>query len=162
NIFTRIIGTGSYLPPKIVKNSHFLNNKFYDAATRQPFDKSNEEIISKFKDITHIEERRYVKEGQVTSDLAVHAVKDACESAEIDMESWDFLIVAHNFGDMAAVNVRSDILPGLAKKVKAKLMIKNPQAICYVVISGCTGWTQAMIVAAAFVKSGYGIQGVVV
>ena len=162
NIFTRIVGTGSYLPPKIVKNSHFLNNKFYDAATRQPFDKSNEEIISKFKDITHIEERRYVKEGQVTSDLAVHAVKDACESAEIDMESLDFLIVAHNFGDIADGNVRSDILPGLANKVKAKLKIKNPQTICYDVISGCPGWTQAMIVADAFVKSGYGKRGVVV
>ena len=56
--YTRIIGTGSYIPPKIIKNSHFLKNTFYDAATKKVFDKSNEEIIEKFREITNIEERR--------------------------------------------------------------------------------------------------------
>ena len=74
-VYTRIIGTGSYLPPKVVKNSHFLDYQFYDAATKEPFDKSNEEIIRKFYEITNIEERRYVDDDQVTSDLAVLAVK---------------------------------------------------------------------------------------
>lgn len=49
NIYTRIIGTGSYLPPKIVKNSFFLKHRFFDAATGKPFDKPNEEIIQKFR-----------------------------------------------------------------------------------------------------------------
>ncbi len=58
--YTRIIGTGSYLPPKIIKNSHFLNNEFYDPSTKKIFEKTNEEIIQKFTEITNIEERRYV------------------------------------------------------------------------------------------------------
>lgn len=161
-IYTRIIGTGSYLPPKVVKNSHFLNNQFYDAATKEPFDKSNEEIIQKFYEITNIEERRYVADDQVTSDLAVLAIKEACKSAEISKESLDFIIVAHNFGDIEEGNVRTDILPGLANKVKMKLHIKNPECICHDVISGCPGWTQAMIVADAYIKSGFMKRGVVV
>ena len=161
-IYTRIIGTGSYLPPKVVKNNHFLDYKFYDGATKEPFDKSNEEIIQKFYEITNIEERRYVADDQVTSDLAVLAIQEACKSAEISKESLDFIIVAHNFGDIVEGNVRSDILPGLANKVKMKLHIKNPSCICHDVISGCPGWTQSMIVADAFIKSGFMKRGVVV
>lgn len=161
-IYTRIIGTGSYLPPKVVTNSHFMGNRFYDQATGELFDRSNEEIIHKFHEITNIEERRYAADDQLTSDLAVFAVKDACESAEISMESLDFLIVAHNFGDIRHGNVRSDMLPGLANKVKMKLHIKNPNTICYDLISGCPGWTQAMITADAFIKSGFMKRGVVV
>jgi 3-oxoacyl-[acyl-carrier-protein] synthase III len=161
-IYTRIIGTGSYLPLKIVKNSHFKNYRFYDPSTGELFDKSNDEIIEKFREITNIEERRYVDDDQMTSDLAVLAVRDACQSAEISKESLDFLIVAHNFGDILNGNVRSDMLPGLANKVKMKLHIKNPNTICYDLISGCPGWTQAMIVADAFIKSGFMKRGVVV
>jgi 3-oxoacyl-[acyl-carrier-protein] synthase III len=161
-IYTRIIGTGSYLPPKIIKNSYFLNNRFYDAATKEPIDKSNQEIIQKFREITNIEERRYVGDDQVTSDLAVISIKEACKSAGISKESLDFIIVAHNFGDIEEGNVRTDILPGLANKVKMKLHIKNPECICHDIISGCPGWTQAMIVADAYIKSGFMKRGVVV
>ncbi len=161
-IYTRIVGTGSYLPPKIVKNSFFRNHRFFDASTGKLFDKSNEEIIQKFRDITNIEERRYAADDQSTSDLAVFAINEAFKSAGILKESLDFLIVAHNFGDITEGNVRSDMLPGLANKVKMKLHIKNPNTVCYDIISGCPGWTQAMIVADAFIKSGFMKRGVVV
>lgn len=161
-IYTRIIGTGCYLPPQIIKNSHFLNNEFFDPSTKQVFDKKNEEIISKFKDITNIEERRYVAEDQVTSDIAAFAIKDACSSAGITDESLDFIIIAHNFGDIPSGNKQTDILPALANKVKMKLDIKNPSCICHDVISGCPGWTQAMIIADAYIKSGFMKRGVVV
>ena len=55
-IYTRIAGTGSHLPTKIIGNQDFVNNRFYDAATKAPFDKSNEEIIQKFQEITNIDE----------------------------------------------------------------------------------------------------------
>ena len=161
-VYTRIIGTGSCLPPQIIKNSHFSNNKFFDPSTKQVFDKKNEEIIRKFKDITNIEERRYVSEDQVTSDIAALAIKDACSSAGITDESLDFIIIAHNFGDISDGNVQTDILPALANKVKMKLDIKNPSCICHDVISGCPGWTQAMIIADAYIKSGFMKRGVVV
>ncbi len=160
--YTRIIGTGSYLPPKIIKNSHFLDYEFYDPSTKKIFDKTNEEIIRKFSDITNIEERRYVDEDQVTSDIAVLAIKEACKSAGISKDSLDFIIIAHNFGDIDVNNVRTDILPGLANKVKMKLHIKNPSCICHDVVSGCPGWTQGMIVADAYIKSGFMKRGVVV
>ena len=161
-IYTRIIGTGSCVPPKIVKNSHFLTYKFYDSATSKVFDKSNEEIIQKFKNITNIDERRYADDNQLTSDLAVIAIKDAIKTAGISKESLDFIIIAHNFGDIEEGNVRTDILPGLSNKVKMKLNIENPACICHDVISGCPGWTQGMIVADAYIKSGFMKRGVVV
>ena len=160
--YTRIIGTGSYLPPTIIKNSHFLNYEFFDPSTKKVFNKKNEEIIQKFKDITNIEERRYVATDQVTSDIAAYAIKEACSSAGISEESLDFIIIAHNFGDISDGNVRTDILPGLANKVKMKLDINNPSCICHDVVSGCPGWTQAMIVADAYIKSGFMKRGAVV
>jgi len=161
-IYTRITGTGSYLPPKVINNDHFLDYKFYDSATKEVFDKSNEEIIGKFRDITNIERRRYVGDGQVTSDLAMYAIEDACNAAGISKESLDFIIIGHNFGDVYDGNVRIDILPGLANKVKMKMHIKNPFCICHDVVSGCPGWTQGMVIADAYIKSGIMKRGVVV
>ncbi len=160
--YTRIIGTGSYIPPQIIKNNYFINHEFYSPSKQKIEDKTNEEIIQKFKEITNIEERRYVAEDQSTSDIAVLAIKAACEDAGISKESLDFIIIGHNFGDIQEGNVRTDILPGLANKVKMKLHIKNPSCICHDVVSGCPGWTQAMIVADAYIKSGFWKRGVVV
>ncbi len=139
-----------------------MDYQFYDPVTKKAFDKSNEEIIRKFREITNIEKRRYITDKQVTSDLASKAVEDACESSGVDKESLDFIIVAHNFGDIYNGNVRSDILPGLANKVKMKLHIKKPSCFCHDVISGCPGWTQAMVIADAYLKGGTMKLGVVV
>ncbi len=160
--YTRIIGTGSYIPPQIIKNSYFTNNEFYNPSKTKIEDKTNDEIIQKFNEITNIEERRYVAEDQQTSDIAAKAIKDACHDAGIDKESLEFIIVGHNFGDIADGNIRTDVLPSLANKVKMKLNIKNPACICHDVVSGCPGWTQAMIIADAYIKSGFMKRGVVV
>lgn len=161
-IYTSIIGTGSYLPPVVIKNSHFLENEFFELSSKKKIDKSNEEIIQKFQEITSIEERRYVAENQLTSDIAAYAIKDACKTAGITEENLDFIIVAHNFGDMLSGNKRTDILPALANRAKMKLHIKNPSCICHDIVSGCPGWTQGMIVADAYIKSGFMKRGVVV
>lgn len=160
--YTRIIGTGSCIPTQIVPNSHFLNNEFYNPNKTKIEDKSNEEIIQKFKEITNIEERRYVEEGQITSDIAATAIDEACKDAGIDKESLEFIIIGHNFGDIEEGNNRIDALPSLANKVKMKLDINNPACICHDVISGCPGWTQSMIIADAYIKSGFMKRGVVV
>lgn len=160
--YTRIIGTGSYLPPQIIKNSHFNKHEFYNPSQTKIEDKTNDDIIQKFKEITHIEERRYVSEDQVTSDIATIAIEEACKDAGIDKESLEFIIVGHNFGDIEEGNIRTDVLPSLANKVKMKLNLKNPACICHDVISGCPGWTQALIIADAYIKSGFMKRGVVV
>lgn len=162
NVYTRIIGTGSYLPPVKINNTHFLDFQFYDSSKKEVINKTNEEIIRKFNEITNIEERRYVGKNQVTSDIAVLAIRNACETAGITPESLGFIIIGHNFGDICEGNVRSDILPSLANKVKMKMKIKNPACICHDVISGCPGWTQGMIIADAYIKSGFRKRGVVV
>ena len=161
-IYTRIIGTGSYLPPVIIKNSHFLKNEFFELSSKKKFEKPIEEIIQKFQEITNIEERRYVADNQLTSDIAAYAIKDACKTAGITEESLEFIIVAHNFGDILNDNKRMDVLPALANRAKMKLNIKNSSCICHDVVSGCPGWTQGMIVADAYIKSGFMKRGVVV
>lgn len=160
--YTRIIGTGSCIPGQVIKNSHFLDHVFYNPSGTKIEGKSNEEIIQKFKEITGIEERRYVEKGQVTSDLAAQAVENACKDAGIDLESLEFIIVGQNFGDVEEGNIRIDPLPSLANKVKMKLNIKNPECVSHDVISGCPGWTQALIIADAYIKSGFMKRGVVV
>ncbi len=161
-VYTKIVGTGSYLPTRIIKNEHFNEFTFFDPSTMKLFDKSNEDIILKFNEITNISERRWISDELNNSDMAALAVKDACESANIDPETLDFIMVGHNFGDVDPGSTRVDILPSLANRVKAKLGIKNPACFCHDIVSGCPGWTQGMITADAYIRSGIANRGIVV
>lgn len=152
-IYSVITGTGSYLPEKIVRNEDFLNNEFYDD-NGELIPTPNEQIIEKFKEITTIESRRYATDEQKTSDLAFYAAEKAIESAGIDKEMLDYIIVAHNFAETAPDNKQTNILPILAAKVKQKLGIKNPAAVAYDLLFGCPGWVQAVIQADYYIKSG--------
>jgi len=58
-VYTIIIGTGSYVPSKVIANDFFLDAEFYDPATNKKFETPNADIIRKFFEITNIEERRY-------------------------------------------------------------------------------------------------------
>jgi len=161
-LYTKIVGTGSYIPSRVIGNDYFRDYTFYDANTKLPLEKTNDEIIQKFKEITNISERRWITDDLLNSDMAALAVKEAYESANIDPESLDFIIVGHNYGDVKPGSTQVDLLPSLANKVKAKLNIQNPACICHDIISGCPGWTQAMIVADAYIRSGTYTRGVVV
>lgn len=162
NIHTTIIGSGSYIPEVVIGNNHFLDYKFFDPATRQPFDKENEEIIEKFREITNIEERRWCTSDELTSDLGFKAAKDAIDSSGIDPESLDFIIAAHNFGDASSDNNRSTMVPYVASRIKQKLGLKNPHMFAHDVIAGCPGWVQALIVADMYIKSGQYQRGMVI
>ncbi|MCK4774552.1 MAG: ketoacyl-ACP synthase III, partial [Candidatus Krumholzibacteria bacterium] len=82
------------------------------------------------------------------------AAKDALDSSGIDKESLDYVIVAHNFGDVTPGNRRSDFVPTLAARVKHRLQIENPGTIAYDLPFGCPGWLLALIQADYFIKSG--------
>lgn len=153
SIYSVITGTGSFIPENRVKNDVFLNYDFLEKDGSQ-IAKSNAEIISKFQEITAIDERRYASNDMVTSDLAYGAGKAAIESANIDKEELDYIIVAHNFGDVKAGETRSDIVPSLASRVKTLLGIKNPNTVAYDTTFGCPGWLQALIQADYYIKSG--------
>jgi 3-oxoacyl-[acyl-carrier-protein] synthase III len=152
-VYSVITGTGSYIPALKIKNEDFLRNEFYDTDGKR-LEKENEEIISKFLEITTIAERRYVTDDLVTSDIAYFASVEAIKSSDIDKEELDYIIVAHNFGDVKNLTRRTDIVPSLAARVKHKLGIKNPGTVAYDILFGCPGWLQAAIQADYLIRSG--------
>lgn len=152
-IYSIIKGTGKYIPSKKVKNEDFLTSEFYDTYGKKS-EKSNQEITEKFENITTIAERRHVSKDLVTSDIAFFAAEDAIKSSQINKEELDYIIVAHNFGDVKHDNRKSDLVPSLAARVKHKLKIQNPNCIAYDLPFGCPGWLQATIQADYYIKSG--------
>lgn len=152
-IYSVISGTGCYIPEKVVPNDDFLSNVFFENDGKK-IDIENSEIIRKFKKITNIAERRYVDDNLVTSDIASIAAENALKSSNTDRETLDYIIVAHNFGDVKANNRKTDIVPSIASRVKHKLGIKNPLTVAYDIIFGCPGWLQGVIHANYFIKSG--------
>jgi 3-oxoacyl-[acyl-carrier-protein] synthase-3 len=148
-----ITGTGSYIPSLKVTNKDFGKHQFLNS-DGSPFKQDNDVIIEKFKAITGIEERRYAPKEYTTSNLAYFAAEKAIENAQIDKETLDYIIVAHNFGDLSDGYIQGDTLPSLATRVKHQLQIKNPKCVAYDLIFGCPGWLEGMIQANAFIKSG--------
>ena len=149
-----IIGTGSYLPPRKVSNAEFLDNRFFTDYD-QPLDPAqNPKTIGKFQEITEIAERRFAEDDQVASDLGTLAAERAIESSGIDGETLDYIIFAHNFGDVQADNRRCDFCPSLAARVKQNLGVKNPECVAYDLPFGCPGWVQGVIQADYYLRSG--------
>lgn len=149
----KITGSGSYIPTQVVTNLDFANHSFLNEDGSK-FPQSNEVVARKFLDITGIKERKYVTEELVTSDIASIAGKLAIEDAKIDPETIDYIIVAHNFGDVKHGTVQMDAVPSLASRVKQKLQIKNPKCVAYDLLFGCPGWIEAVIQAQAYIKAG--------
>ncbi len=158
---TLITATGSYIPTVTVKNSDFLNNKFFDSSGKL-IDKPPEEIVRKFEEITGIKERRYARKDQVTSDLGYLSAVKAIESSRIDPESLDYIIVAHNFGDVSYDNRFSSFVPSIAARIKNKLRINNPYLTASDLPFGCPGWLQALIQCHSFFKSGEGKKALII
>lgn len=148
-----ITATGSYIPGVIVKNEDFINHEFFER-DGQRINRSNADIIKKFVSITDIEERRYAAPKQTASELGFLAAQDALQSSLIDPESLDYIIVAHNFGDINYGTNRSDMVPTLASRIKHKLEIQNPDCIAYDLPFGCPGWVQGLIQANYYIQAG--------
>lgn len=149
----KIIGSGSYIPEIRVTNEDFSSHIFLDE-DGLPLHHPNDVIISKFKDITGIEERRYASKDLLTSDIAFMAAQEAISNSGIDPETLDYIIMAHNFGDLKYGAIQGDTVPSLATRVKSKLRIKNPKCVAYDILFGCPGWIEGVLQANAFIKSG--------
>ncbi len=151
--YTVITGSGSYIPTRRIVNEDFLNHVFYDSdGTKHR--KSTPEIVRTLEKITGIKERRYVSDDLLTSDIAFLAAEDALASSGTDRQDLDWIIVAHNFGDIRADNRRSEFVPALASRVKHRLNITNPSTVALDLPFGCAGWLQAVIQADLLLKSG--------
>ncbi|MDD3763367.1 MAG: ketoacyl-ACP synthase III [Nevskiales bacterium] len=128
--YSKIIGTGSYLPERVVTNC--------DLESR--IDTSDEWIVSR----TGIEARHVAADGELTSDLAVAAARRAMEAAGVGPDEIDLIIVATTTPDM--------VFPSTACILQSKLGVTGGAA--FDVQAVCTGFIYGLSVADKFVATG--------
>jgi len=128
--YSQIIGTGSYLPQKVLTN----------ADLEKLVDTTDEWITTR----TGIKERRIADEKEASSDLAFHAANFALQMAGIAPEEIDLIIVATLSPDMT--------FPSTACLVQAMLGAKK--AFAFDLSAACSGFVYALSVADQFLKSG--------
>jgi 3-oxoacyl-[acyl-carrier-protein] synthase-3 len=158
---TIITGTGSHIPTFIQSNQDFTNHKFY-SEDGVPLETDPEIIVSKFRQITGIENRRYTTDELNTSDIGYLAALAAIDDSNIDPDQIDQIIVAHNFGNVIKNTIQTDAVPSLASRIKHRLKIKNAKCVAYDLLFGCPGWVLAMIHADAFFKAGIAKKALVI
>ncbi|UZT98096.1 ketoacyl-ACP synthase III [Chryseobacterium fluminis] len=150
---SKITGVGNCIPSETIPNVFFDKHLFLNQEGIA-LKENNASITNKLQKITGIEERRYASTNQVTSDLGFIAAQAAIDHSGIDPETLDYIIFAHNFGDIRFGTVQSDAVPSLASRVKHLLKIRNNFCVAYDVLFGCPGWIEGVIQANAFIKSG--------
>ncbi|KIA83073.1 3-oxoacyl-ACP synthase [Kaistella solincola] len=148
---TIIIGSGSYLPTKIIGKDYFMDSVFY-TDEGDKIEKPNEEIIQKFIEITEIENRRYLEDDEFNSDLGHRAAVAAIEDANIDQEELDYIIYASNYGEVNKDGA-PNFVPSMSSRLKNKLSIKNRKTVNYDMVFGCPGWVEALILADTLIKA---------
>jgi 3-oxoacyl-[acyl-carrier-protein] synthase III len=129
-MFSRIIGTGSYLPEKVVTNDDLART----------VDTSDEWIRTR----TGIRSRHVAAEGQLASDLALPAAQRALQSAGMGAADIDLIIVATTTPDI--------IFPSTACILQAKLGVAGCPA--FDVQAVCSGFVYALTIADLFIRSG--------
>jgi 3-oxoacyl-[acyl-carrier-protein] synthase-3 len=128
---SRIIGTGSYLPARVLTN----------ADLEKLIETTSEWIVER----TGIRERHIAAEGELTSDLALRAAEKAIEAAVIDAGEIELIIVATTTSDR--------VFPSTACILQAKLGINNG-CPAMDVQAVCSGFVYAVSVADQFIRSG--------
>jgi len=129
-IYSKVIGTGSYLPSKVLTN----------ADLEKMVDTSHEWIYSR----SGIAERRIAAEGERTSDLALEASRRAIEAAGISADEIDLIIVATTTPDQ--------VFPSTACILQDKLGTKSGAA--FDVQAVCAGFIYALTTADMYIRSG--------
>jgi 3-oxoacyl-[acyl-carrier-protein] synthase-3 len=130
SLYSRILGTGSYLPDKILTN----------ADLERMVDTSDDWI----RERTGIRERRIAADGETCGDLAEHASKRAIKDAGIDPTDIDLIIVATTTPDQ--------VFPSNACLLQHKLDIQGCAA--FDIQAVCTGFIYALGVADQFIRTG--------
>jgi len=130
NIRSRIVGCGSYLPERIVTNRELAER----------LDTSDDWIIAR----TGIKERHIAADGELTSDLALRASKQALGHALLEAGAVDLIIVCTTTPD--------DTFPATATRVQAELGIN--EGIAFDIQAVCSGFVYGLTVADNFIKAG--------
>lgn len=129
-IYSRIAGTGRYLPERILTN----------ADLEKMVDTSDEWIRTR----TGVERRHIAAEDQTTSDLCVEAAKVAMAAAEITPDDIDLIIVGTTSPDL--------IFPNIATLIQRRLDIHGCPA--FSIEAACTGFIYALTTADKFIRAG--------
>lgn len=129
-IYSKITGTGSYLPEKVMTNADI--EKIVDTTDKWIIDR------------TGIKERRIAAEGQTTCDLAEQAARNAIDAAGIKTSDIDLIIVATTTPDR--------VFPSTACLLQKRLDIHGSPA--FDVQAVCTGFVYALSIADKFIKTG--------
>ena len=156
-----ITGSGSYIPPFVQANKDFEQHEFF-TADGLSLNVDPAEIVSKFRKITGIQERRYTTDDLTASHIGFIAAKNAIMDSGTDPETLDQIIVAHNFGNVIKDTIQTVAVPSLAGQLKHSLGIRNPDCIGYDILFGCPGWLQGLIQADAFFKAGIAQRALIV
>ena len=127
---SRIVGTGSYLPEKVLTNQDL----------EQIVDTNDEWIVSR----TGIKERRVTNNGEASSTLATNAAKKALEMAGFAPEELDAIIVGTVTPDM--------FFPSVGCLVQDALGAKS--AVAFDLSAGCSGFIYSLSVADSFITGG--------
>ena len=130
NIISKVIGCGAYLPENVVTNE--------DLAKK--VNTSDEWIVSR----TGIRQRHIAQDGEMTSDLAYQAAKRAVESAGIERQDIDLIVVGTTTPD--------DTFPAAAVKVQSRLGLTSGAA--FDVQAACSGFIYALSVADSMIRAG--------
>lgn len=137
--FSRIIGTGSYLPARVLTN--------YDL--EKMVETSHDWIFTR----SGIVERRFASDDEMTSDLALQASRKAIEAAGISVDEIDLIIVATTTPDMP--------FPSTACILQDKLGIKNGGA-AFDMQAVCGGFVYALNTADLYIRGGQAKTALVV
>jgi 3-oxoacyl-[acyl-carrier-protein] synthase-3 len=129
-IYSKIAGTGRYLPERILTN----------ADLEKMVDTSDEWIRTR----TGIEQRHIADEEDMTSDLCVKAAQNAMDSAGVTADDIDMIFVGTTSPDL--------IFPNIATIIQHKMGI--PACACYAVEAACSGFVYALSAADKFVRTG--------
>jgi 3-oxoacyl-[acyl-carrier-protein] synthase III len=133
--FSRITGTGSYLPPRQVSNAELAA----ELATRG-IETSDQWIVER----TGIRARHFAADGVTASDLALEASRHALESAGRKASDVDLIIVATSTPDM--------VFPSTATILQSKLGIAGCAAFDLQAV--CSGFVYALTVADSMIRTG--------
>ncbi len=129
-IRSQVMGCGSFLPRTILTNAELAKR----------VDTSDEWI----RERTGIRQRHIVAKGEMTSDLALHAARNALHDAKIDSGEIDLIVVATTTPD--------ETFPATATRLQARLGMKRGAA--FDVQAVCSGFIYGMAVADNFIKAG--------
>lgn len=135
-IYSRVLGTGSYLPPTRVTNQALA-----ERLAQQGIETSDEWIMAR----TGIHARYFASPEQATSDLARVAAQRAIAAAGIDLQAIELIIVATSTPDF--------VFPSTACLLQDKLGIRNGGA-AFDVQAVCSGFAYALAVADGLIRSG--------